>query len=474
MSFYLSLDFVKIGLANARDDRAAEPVLATRRRGDVAYVAMVSPAGGALPASFVAALNRMLDGAGRRGFATTLALLRQTIAEATVEPLPFCLLRIDDRARTVRFASREVAVWVRSGAVLSPLVAGDSPYRARDVFLIVDRSADALLRGSSTGRPVIGRSNRAPTIARDLLEALLATAPPGTSGLESVVALRVVARDGIVTRKRIVAAVAISAAIHFLITGGFGLFRTPGSIARERERREQATIVTISSAQHKAPRAVQRPPSPQRVASKSSPQQQPMQPAQPVTPQRQTSAEPPPASLVVPPHMRNVPPRHVAFAPVGPKETHATHPSRQAVTRYSPAQLAALQSRLAEATQAVNHVDPLAVPSTEPAAPKRYALDMAGGPGNLTHGQGILRPITTWQHDGYTYYYVSYEITFSDGTSDSGDVPWPIRYLPADDPFTKPPHTIPLPPPLPDFVLPAGTHLGRALRPYFPNAASAN
>jgi hypothetical protein len=144
------------------------------------------------------------------------------------------------------------------------------------------------------------------------------------------------------------------------------------------------------------------------------------------------------------------------------------------VTRFSAAQLAALQSRLAAATQAINHVDPLAVPSTEPAAPKRYALDMAGSAGNLTHGQGILRPIRSWQHDGYTYYYVSYEIVFSDGTSDSGDVPWPIRYLPADDPFTKPPHTIPLPPPLPDFVLPAGTHLGRALRPYFPNESPAN
>jgi hypothetical protein len=474
MSFYLSLDFVKVGLASARGDGAAEPVVASRRRGDVAYVATVFPAGGAPSASFVAALNRMLDGVGRRGFETTLALLRQTIAESTKEPMSFCLIRIDDRARMVRFAAREVAVWVRSGSVLSPLVAGEAPYRPDDAFLIVDPSADALLRGSSAGRPVIGRSNRATTIARDLLDALQATAPPGTTGLESVVALRVVARDGVVTRKRIETAVAISAAIHFLITGGFGLFHPPGLTARERERREPATIVTISSAPHKAPRAVVRPPTPQRIASTSSPRQPAAQPAQPVAPQRQASAQPPAASLVIPPPMHDVPRRNVAFAPVGPKETHSTHASRQAVTRYSPAQLAALQSRLAAATQAINHTDPLAVPSSEPGAPKRYALDMAGDPGHLTHGEGILRPIRSWEHDGYTYYYVSYEIVYSDGTSDSGDVPWPIRYLPADDPFTKPPHSIPLPPPLPDFVLPAGTHLGRALRPYFPNATPAN
>jgi hypothetical protein len=483
MSFYFSLDFVKVGLASDREDRAAEPVVASRRCGDVAYIAIVCH-NGSPSASFVAALNAMLDGVGRRGFGTTVALLRATIAEAGAEAVPFCLVRIDDRARIVRFAARDFAVWVRSGAVLSPLGPGAAPYRPGDAFLIVDPSADALLRGShGVSRPVIGRSNRAGTIARELLDALLATAPPGTTGLESVIALRVIARDGVVFRKRIAAAVAISAAVHFLITGGFGLFHSPGLTARERERREAATVVTISSAPHKATRAVQRPPAPQRAASKSSPQQppvqpaQPAQPAQPVTPQRAAIAKPPPASLVVPPKMRNVPPRHVAFAPVGPKESHETQPahaSQQTVTHYSAAQLAALQSRLAAATEAVNHVDPLAVPSSEPAAPKRYALDMVGDSSALRHQQGILRPIRSWQHDGYTYYYVSYEIVFPDGSTEAGDVPWPIRYLPAEDPFTQPPHTIPLPPPLPDFVLPAGTHLGRALRPYFPNLTSAN
>jgi len=492
MSFYFSLDFVKVGLASDREDHAAEPLVASRRRGDAAYVAVVHNPGGASP-SFVAALNAMLDGVGRRGFGTTVALLRSTIAEATAQALPYCLVRIDDRSRIVRFAARDLAVWVRSGAVLSPMAPGESPYRPGDAFLIVDPSADALLRGSyGVNRPVIGRSNRAGTIARDLRDALLATAPPGTTGLESVVALRAIARDGVVTRKRIVAAVAISAAVHFLITGGFGLFHPPGLSSAERERRQPATIVTISSAPRKAPRAIQRPPAPQRVASKSSPQQRPVQPAQParptqqvqptqpVTPQRVAVAKPPPASLVVPPKMPDLPPRQHALSPVAPKETHETQPthaaptSQQAVTHYSPAQLAALQSRLAAATEAVNHVDPLAVPSSEPAAPKRYALDMVGDSSALRHQEGILRPIRSWQHDGYTYYYVSYEIVFADGITEAGDVPWPIRYLPAEDPFTKPPHTIPLPPPLPDFVLPAGTHLGRALRPYFPNLPSAN
>lgn len=94
---------------------------------------------------------------------------------------------------------------------------------------------------------------------------------------------------------------------------------------------------------------------------------------------------------------------------------------------------------------------------------------MTAAPGRLVRGEGILRPLRSWRHDGYVYYYVAYEMTYSDGTYESGDVPWPIRYLPDDDPFTKPPHVTPLPPPLPDYVLEPGAHLGRALRPYFPD-----
>jgi hypothetical protein len=144
-----------------------------------------------------------------------------------------------------------------------------------------------------------------------------------------------------------------------------------------------------------------------------------------------------------------------------------------AASRFTEAQLAAVQERLSEAVSDAKPADPLSVPSEPPAAPRRYAMDLTGTPGSLVRGQGILRPLRSWSQDGYVYYYVSYEITYSDGTYDSGAVPWPIRYLPADDPFTRPPHIIPLPPPLPDFVLPPGTRLGRALRPYFPGGETS-
>ena len=120
--------------------------------------------------------------------------------------------------------------------------------------------------------------------------------------------------------------------------------------------------------------------------------------------------------------------------------------------------------------QAKSDNNPLAVPSSTPAAYKRYTLSFAGINSHLLHaGEGVLYPTKSWQQDGYNYYYVDYTVVFADGTHDEGHVPWPIRYRPGEDPFVLHYQHFPLPAPLPGYVLPQSElPLNRTLRPYFP------
>lgn len=134
-------------------------------------------------------------------------------------------------------------------------------------------------------------------------------------------------------------------------------------------------------------------------------------------------------------------------------------------------QIARLSQDFAQ-TIAASHgaSDPLRVSTRVPTAVKHYRLQFDGRISTLRIGQGILTPIKKWAADGYTYYYVTYEIVWPDGTYESGAVPWPIRYLPSRDPFASgiPGQRIPLPAPLPGWALPSGIHLGKALQEYFP------
>ena len=90
---------------------------------------------------------------------------------------------------------------------------------------------------------------------------------------------------------------------------------------------------------------------------------------------------------------------------------------------------------------------------------KRYVSDFSESIGSAPHGEGILYPVDSWHADGYDYYYVRYWVQYPDGTSENGVVPWPLRYLPGQDPFRLGIQHFPLPAPLADYTLPAGTSL---------------
>lgn len=259
-------------------------------------------------------------------------------------------------------------------------------------------------------------------------------------------------------------------AIEFALTVDDGLrhfvgIRTPTHLARKRPDE----IVTISSALRFEKRA--RPaPMPRRRAS-----------AQPTLPPVATPVKP---SYVAPSLLR----RELANVAKASARTSTAHPatavkaahpatphapSRPVAPAFSRERLAQIDRDLSKTiAQARSHVDPMrAIAHETPAAPVRYRVQMEGKFGSLRHGQGTYSPIKSWHADGLDYYYVTYEYVYPNGTYESGSVPWPIHFRPANDPFANDRLDLlartPLPSPPSDYV-PPGT-LGKALRVYFPN-----
>ncbi len=88
--------------------------------------------------------------------------------------------------------------------------------------------------------------------------------------------------------------------------------------------------------------------------------------------------------------------------------------------------------------QARSQADPLRnVKPEPPAAPKSYRMQMQGMFGPLRRGEGYYYPIKGWHAGGLDWYYVSYEFTWDNGVYETGSVPWPIHFTPAEDPFVN-------------------------------------
>jgi hypothetical protein len=185
------------------------------------------------------------------------------------------------------------------------------------------------------------------------------------------------------------------------------------------------------------------------------------------------------ASTIAPPirRRRTLPPRPMRVhlpklahvTPTRPEPARSTEAAR--ASRLSQTQIERLTNDFARTIASARRAEnPLRVAQATPAATvKRYRLQFEGRISALRAGQGLLTSIKRWFADGYTYYYVTYEVVWPDGTYESGAVPWPIRYLPAEDPFASGiSRRIPLPPPLPGWNVPAGMRLGKVLREYFP------
>lgn len=114
---------------------------------------------------------------------------------------------------------------------------------------------------------------------------------------------------------------------------------------------------------------------------------------------------------------------------------------------------------IAKLRQENNPIVSAARPAAPPASNKRYTYDFSGGIGSPNIGQGILYPVNSWVDGPWDYYYVRYWVLYPDGTSETGTVPWPVRFPQSQDPLKLGWRRLPLAGPLPDYVLPPGTSL---------------
>lgn len=202
---------------------------------------------------------------------------------------------------------------------------------------------------------------------------------------------------------------------------------------------QEIVQVATSSSLRISHRTRPRPPRPQHHAV---PHQRPV-------PRRHTP--PQPRSAPVHREIARIDPR--ALRPIPPKARYSQ------TTVNTTQQENQFEKTIARLREENNPVIGAARPVQTPEAPKHYSSDFSGSIGTNPRGEGILTPEKSWHADGYDYYYVRYWVEYPDGSTETGIVPWPLRYLPGNDPFRLGIEHFPLPAPMPDYTLPPGTVL---------------
>ena len=235
-------------------------------------------------------------------------------------------------------------------------------------------------------------------------------------------------------------ALVVSLALHALLSAF-----VPGYFAHALPAEDIPEAITISNVVH-----IDRPKTPYRKVVERNPQTTARAQA------RSRSAPPAPAEAQQ--HHAQAAPSRSEIAREVPNAPHLTSRSTS---------ISADEARFAKTIAQVKAADnPLNVSSEsteQGTGEKRYS--MFSGTGDKIYG--YIKPIRSWiGKDGYDWYYVHIDVYFPNGTSESDDVPWPIRYRPDQDPFPRGDHSIPLPPPLPGWQLPPGTQLTPFLRRY--------
>lgn len=222
----------------------------------------------------------------------------------------------------------------------------------------------------------------------------------------------------------------LSAILHFFAMWLLGLLLFRALIPVQ--PKQQPMMVSISSAARVQPRP------------RPVPAQQPVPQPHAVAPQQHTAPQPPAPQ----PQQRDL----SKHARIAPRQTQTLTHSQIA------SQMHAFEQTIAQAKLANDPVAGAATDTVVPQAPKRYALNVRSDFGR-PQPEGILYPVKRWIDGPWVYYYVRYSAQYADGTTETGVVPWPIRFPKDADPFAHNIHRMPLPGPLPGYVLPAGTLL---------------
>ncbi|MGR4064610.1 MAG: hypothetical protein ACLQPV_04105, partial [Vulcanimicrobiaceae bacterium] len=108
---------------------------------------------------------------------------------------------------------------------------------------------------------------------------------------------------------------------------------------------------------------------------------------------------------------------------------------------------------------------PLAIASAapSPAAMRHYAMDLSGAQ-RTAGGNGVVTPLREWEINGLHCYYGHLDYQVADGGREDEDIPWPFCFPANDDQMAMSPHLIPVPTPVPGYVLPPTRSIGPVLK----------
>lgn len=229
----------------------------------------------------------------------------------------------------------------------------------------------------------------------------------------------------------------LSAAFHLVVVSGLValLARTMLPMLTHRPPEE---IVAISSAiriEHRTRPVPAHNPIPR-------PHTAPVTPHNPAPPVPKPAAKPVQKAVTAPTHVATERPREIAKIAY-----HAPAVTQQQLQ----AQTQSFERTIAQAKAANDPVAGAATSTVTPEAPRRYAMNVNGSFGTPAP-EGVLYPLKRWIQGPYVYYYVRYLAEYADGSTESGIVPWPIRFPANNDPFAHDRHHMPLPGPMPDYV----------------------
>jgi hypothetical protein len=263
-----------------------------------------------------------------------------------------------------------------------------------------------------------------------------------------------------------------SLALHLLLAFLFVLLAPLFPKPETETRSSSPEIVTIThrprhprAAAQPPPAVAAHPPSKTVVVTRAAPPPVPHPQAalpKPAVAPRVAQATAPPKTV-----HRSKRPAAVAAAP---REAPVAQPGTAARSTYSRSRIDQIEHDLAQSIAAQRSgINPTAVGTSEPAPEmKQYGPSIAAFDiGDARTHHGLCDPIKDWVANGYDYYYVACNVRFSDGTMQRESVPWPVRFEPADDPFSGTAgKDLPLAMPLPGWKVEPGSYVSKELREY--------
>ena len=241
----------------------------------------------------------------------------------------------------------------------------------------------------------------------------------------------------------------LSVAFHLVVVSGLVALLTR-SVLPVLAHRPPDDIVAISSAiriEHRTRPVPAHNPIPR-------PRAAPVTPRKPAPPEPKPVPRPLPKAVTAPTHIAERRPREIAK--IAYNAPAITQQQLQAQTQ-------AFEKTIAQAKAANDPVAGAATANLTPEAPKRYAMNVNGSFGT-PEPEGVLYPMKRWVQGAYVYYYVRYLAEYADGTTESGIVPWPIRFPASNDPFAHDRHRMPLPGPMSDYVAAADVQMQPLVR----------